>query len=157
DNGGALDKCSLRAAEARPPKVPRGKMWPLNSSNADWFTREPISSNLSKLSGPLWIAKADALPDDWRPNLSQIIWASGWQTWKRLGRRGLWLNGCAESLGEQEDPEIETLAGGKIDWVKLTHESGYANGSMPNVATYRLVASNIDPDLDGRSYFFWKS
>ena len=32
----------------------------------------------------------------------QVVWASGVQTWKRLARRGVWVNGCAESLGEQE-------------------------------------------------------
>ena len=111
-------------------------------------SREPLA---------LWIAKADALPDDWQVEPNQIVWASGAQTWKRLAQRGVWVNGCAESLGEHESPNIETLVGGELNWQKLTHADGYTDGAMPAVATYRLVPKSGDLNLDGKKYFFWKS
>ena len=79
------------------------------------------------------------------------------QTWKRLARRGVWVNGCAESLGEQESPRIETLAGAAVDWLKLTHEGGYTDGERAMLATYRIVPKNEAIDLSGKKYFFWKS
>ena len=123
----------------------------------DWFTRERIPAEPAKLTSALWVAKGDALPNDWRVKPGQIVWASGAQTWQRLAQRGVWVNGCAESLGEHESPNIETLVGGEVTWEKLTHADGFADGAMPNVATYRLVPKNGDLNLEGKTHFFWKS
>ena len=79
------------------------------------------------------------------------------QTWKRLARRGLWVQGCAESLGEHEPQNIETLAGSSLKWLKLTHTSGYEGGGMQRLATYRLVPKNGKVNLKGKTYFFWQS
>jgi hydroxymethylbilane synthase len=166
DDGQVLDSRVLKPSKPRPPKISKEEMWPLESTDADWFEREMIQLGdpLSLWEGrgsesphALWIAKADALPDDWRIEADQIVWASGVQTWKRLARRGVWVNGCAESLGEQESARINTLAGSPVNWLKLTHESGYTDGDMPSVGTYRLVPRNESIDLSGRKYFFWKS
>jgi hydroxymethylbilane synthase len=67
------------------------------------------------------------------------------------------VNGCAESLGERERPRIETLAGGPVDWLKLTHADGYTDGEMEVLATYKLTPKNQSIDLRGKKYFFWKS
>jgi hydroxymethylbilane synthase len=185
DSGELLDRRTLTPSRPRPPKISRDGMWPLSSSDADWFVREniqidplspwervrvrgladaptPSPQPSSKGRGgesprALWIAKADALPDHWNTEADQLVWASGVQSWKRLARRGVWVNGCAESLGEQESPRIETLAGAAVDWLKLTHESGYTDGEMRALATYRLVPKDDAVDLSGKKYFFWKS
>ena len=156
DGGQVLDSCTLKPARPRPPTVAKAALWPDESSQADWFERERITAAVPE-SSPLWIAKADALPDDWRVDSKQLVWASGVRTWERLARRGVWVNGCAESLGEQESARIETLAGAKLNWLKLTHEGGYADGEMPALATYRLAPGKVDFDLKGKRYFFWTS
>src|SRR5207244_10300660 len=104
-----------------------------------------------------WISKADALQDNGFAPSSKIIWASGSETWKRLAQLGVWVNGSAESLGEQEDPRIETLAGFELKWLKLTHAEGFAEDGMQNLATYRLVPRDHGPERAGRNYFFWRS
>ena len=164
DDGQVLDGYSLLASMPRPPKVSPELLWPTDSAESDWFTREGISVGESvlspslkgRVSNALWIAKAEALPDDW-PVAERVIWASGVQTWKRLARRGVWVNGCAESLGEHEPTRIETLAGGPLNWLKLTHQDGYTDGEMPVAATYRLVPNSEGIKLSGKKYFFWKS
>lgn len=155
DDGRVLNGSTLSAAKDRPSKVAREEMWPLDAADHDWFTREMIG--MEAVTAPLWIAKADALPDDYQANFDQLVWASGVKTWRRLARRGVWVNGCAESLGEREDPRIDTLAGAKPRWVKLSHEDGYVEGDMPVVATYKLVAAAEPPAFRGKKYFFWKS
>ena len=184
DDGRTLDSCSLRSSKPRPPQIPKEQLWPLKASDADWFMREPISVGLwervrvraavpDPRSAPspqpspkgrgsqeplaLWVAKADALPNDWQVAAGQVVWVSGTQTWQRLAQRGVWVNGCAESLGEHESPNIETLVGSELNWQKLTHAGGYADGEMPNVATYRLVPKNDHLNLEGKTHFFWKS
>jgi hydroxymethylbilane synthase len=161
DDGRTLDSGSLRSSIPRPAKAPREQLWPLKSadesSGADWFTRERILAESAKPTSALWIAKADALPDDWPVDPNQVVWTSGAQTWQRLAQRGFWVNGCAESLGEHESPNIETLVGGELNWHKLTHADGYMDGAMANLATYRLVPKNGNLNLEGKTHFFWKS
>jgi len=157
DDGQALDCRSLHASKPRPPKIRREQLWPLSVSDTDWFTREQIPVRPANDTPALWIAKADALPDHWKVDAGQIVWASGMQTLKRLAQRGVWVNGCAESLGEHEPQLIETLVGADLKWLKLTHATGYMNGAMPTLATYRLVPCIGNPNLQGRVYFFWKS
>ena len=157
DGGETLDSCSLRASRPRPPKISKEQMWPLGAVDSDWFARERINVKPVSDTTSLWIAKADALPDDWCPGARQIVWTSGVQTWQRLARRGVWVHGSAESLGEQEPQNIGTLAGKDLQWVKLTHASGYDEGSLEVAATYRLVPTTEDLNLNGRTYYFWKS
>ncbi|HEX3085396.1 MAG TPA: hypothetical protein VHP99_12770 [Pyrinomonadaceae bacterium] len=155
DDGKVLDGFTLRPSRPRPQKISADEMWPLKSSDVDWFAREPIE--VTPRSEALWIAKAEALPENWTIRPDQLVWASGIQTWRKLARRGCWVNGCAEGLGEQEPPRVETLAGGPVSWLKLTHESGYTDGEMETLATYRLVPKAEPIDLQGRKYFFWRS
>ncbi len=157
DDGRVLDSCSLQPALPRPPRVSRSELWPTSLSDADWFGREPIAAKTRADARPLWIAKADALPDDWKVESKQWVWASGVRTWTRLARRGVWVNGCAESLGEHESPGLETLTGSAPDWLKLTHDDGYVDGETEIAATYRLVPRNENPHLNGKRYFFWNS
>jgi hydroxymethylbilane synthase len=157
DDGTTLKGWALRPSMPRPPKVPKEKMWPLEPSDGDWFTRERIGPRPGVNGNALWLAKADALPNDWQAKPEQIIWVSGLQSWKRLAQRGVWVNGSAESLGEHEAQRIETIAGCDLKWQKLTHADSDADSSMPVVATYRLIPKNGKPNLAGKSYFFWKS
>ena len=157
DDGEKLRDWSLRPTAPRPPKVSRKEMWPLQSSDGDWFAREPIAVQPNGDTAALWLAKADALPNEWQVKSNQIVWASGVQSWKRLAERGVWVNGCSESLGEHEPQKIETLTSTDLTWQKLTHADSKTDGVMPAVATYRLVPKNGQPNLAGKSYFFWKS
>lgn len=155
DDGTVLNDCRLSPARPRPPKVTRDLMWPLKASDSVWFKREPIPATMP--NAPLWIAKADALPVDASIADSQIVWTSGLKTWERLASRGIWVNGSAEGLGEQENPNIETLIGGDVKWLKLTHADAPAGNGMQMLPTYKLFATEESPSLEGRQYFFWTS
>jgi hydroxymethylbilane synthase len=155
DAGQVLDRRTLQPKTPRPQRISADEMWPLNLSETEWFTRESI--DVAARTASLWIAKADALPANWSIDDHQLVWASGLQTWRKLAHRGVWVNGCAESLGEHEPPRIETLTGGTVGWLKLTHESGYTEGELETLATYRLAPKAEPIDLQGKKYFFWKS
>ena len=155
DDERILDSQTLKPSQEPPGKVPSQEMWPLKASAADWFTRTRIARTVPEK--PLWVSKADALPPNTRVALSQFVWASGLKTWEKLAQRGVWVNGCAESLGEQEDPHINTLVGWEVNWVKLTHSDGAANHGSESVATYSLVPNDYCPDLRDKKYFYWTS
>jgi hydroxymethylbilane synthase len=70
------------------------------------------------------------------------LWVSGTETWFALAERGVWVEGCAESLGfaalqgTLAEPllALPPLAG----WLALTHEEAADGwGDMPVLATYR--------------------
>ncbi|HEY3103029.1 MAG TPA: hypothetical protein VGJ69_05525 [Pyrinomonadaceae bacterium] len=155
DGGIVLSDCRLAPARPRPPKMSRELMWPLKTSDAYWFKRARLPATIP--DSPLWIAKADALPDNASISDSQIVWTSGLKTWERLAQRGVWVNGCAEGLGEQETPRIKTLVGDDVQWLKLTHADAPAENGMQTLPTYRLIAKENGPSLDGKQYFFWAS
>jgi hydroxymethylbilane synthase len=108
-------------------------------------------------NSPLWVAKADALPEDARVPHSQLVWTAGSKTWLKLVSRGIWVNGSADGLGEQEDARIETLAGGPVNWTKLTHANASSENGVRALATYRLIPKADAPNVDGKQYFFWSS
>jgi hydroxymethylbilane synthase len=155
DDGSRLDATSLVPSQPRPARISQDQMWPLKPADADWFKREAIPATIP--NAPLWISKADALSDQASIAPGQIVWASGLRTWRRLAERGFWVNGCAEGLGEQEPTRIETLAGADLNWVKLTHDHAPSQNGMKMLATYRLVAKDSHPELEGKKYFFWSS
>lgn len=157
DDGETLNGWALQPSQPRPARVSKEKIWPLESSDGDWFTREYLPIEPGGEATALWLAKADALPNDWQVKPEQIVWVSGIPTWKRLAQRGVWVNGSAEGLGEHEPQRIETIAGSDLKWRKLTHSDSDSDSSMPVVATYRLIPKDGNPDLAGKTYFFWKS
>ncbi len=157
EDGAVLSNYSFYPSGPQPPKVFREKMWPLEASEADWFARESIPVTMPDKPAAFRISKAEALPANLQISPSQIVWVSGVKTWRRLAQRGVWVNGCAESLGEQESPEIDNLSGSERDWYKLTHADGYSDNGMRTLATYRLIPKQADQQLKNKTHFFWTS
>ena len=155
--GHALAEASLRPLRPRPPGLDAARLWPRDAAENRWFAREPLPADPPPPGAALWIAKADALPDAWRIPATRIVWASGLETWRRLARRGVWVHGSAEGLGQAESPRIETIAGAPLSWIKLSHAGSGVDPAMPTLATYRLRPRAIDLDLRERDYFFWTS
>lgn len=157
EDGSVICNDRLCPAQARPPKLSLNQMWPLRISDADWFARQTLPLTIPETAAAFWITKAEALPTQFQLTSEQIMWASGLTTWRRLARRGIWVNGCAESLGEQEDPNLETILGSKPSWFKLTHANGFVNDGMRILSAYRLIPKRENPDLRDKTYFFWTS
>ncbi len=114
-------------------------------------------SALKRQSRHWWVARGTAVPSYLHPSDVDLLWTAGVKTWLDLARRGFWVNGTADSLGEREEPAVDLLVGRPIDWVKLTHEQSKAS-DRPMVATYRLI-SKADPGIDfaSKTHFFWMS
>lgn len=106
----------------------------------------------------LYVARSEAWPADF--SWSDFVWTAGLKTWKNLAQKGIWVHGCAESLGEQEEARLDILAGAKLTWAKLSHEEGYASKqeNLKLVPTYKLVdATSPAAPLVGKKFYFWNS
>jgi hydroxymethylbilane synthase len=154
DRGEILDSSAMKSSQPFEKAESREKIWPLDPKQAVFFERDPLTIECRD-SEPLWVARSDALPNHWSPR--NYVWVSGLESWKKLSSRGVWVNGSAESLGEDEDPQIDKLAGNPVNWLKLTHEEGTLSKHSDTLATYRLKARSEVPDLKGKTHFYWMS
>ncbi len=131
-------------------------IFPLEAKENSWFERRPIESHFDfKSLAAVFVARADALPRNIKLEPEQVIWTAGVQTWMKLAAQGIFVNGCSDSLGENEGAGIERIAGPR-EWTKLTH-SGGVKGLGTIIATYSLTPKSQFPDLRGKTHFFWMS
>ncbi|MEO7191815.1 MAG: hydroxymethylbilane synthase [Vicinamibacterales bacterium] len=153
-NGEVLQDWSLtRSGSATvPPRTDASHVWP-GPDERQGAERRPLSTAVPAHARALWIARADALPLDYRPSDSQLVWTAGLRSWERLARRGVWVHGSSDGLGDQESPDVDLMAGTSPEWIRLTHDRSDAPGAL---ATYS-VRYVLPDDLAARTHFFWMS
>jgi hydroxymethylbilane synthase len=139
---------SIRAEKSPAPRH-NEERWPLEPGPA-FFARAPLAARHPGTD--LFVARADALPE-WELG-EELIWAAGLDTWKKLARRGVWVNGSSEGLGESE-PEVQALAGRPLSFTKLTHERSGNRATFPTLATYTLRPRPFT--LPRAKSYFWMS
>ncbi|MES2855521.1 MAG: hydroxymethylbilane synthase, partial [Bdellovibrionota bacterium] len=143
---------------------PSESYFPRSGEEATFFEREslPKSAWQAAESAPnIWVARVTAVPGDFQFSGDSVVWTAGLETWKKLAKRGVWVSGSSESLGEREPMRVETLLKGSgskssTEWTKLTHDRSTVS-SMKTIATYRLKPKANVPDLKGRKHFYWMS
>jgi hydroxymethylbilane synthase len=116
-------------------------------------TRRPLAVAAPDPAVGLWVARAQAVPDDWRVAPSTPVWAAGSQTRRRLAARGIWVHGSADGLGDEDRPPIDELAGRAVDWRRLTH----AGVAEPEALSTYVAETELPADLPARSHFYWMS
>lgn len=105
----------------------------------------------------LFITKDAAIPVNQKiENKQNILWCSGIQTWKKLTGRGFLVNGCFDTKGDKEHPEISSLSPATAKWIKVTHDKGNNVNWAETIHTYKINFPKI-PALSGYDYFFWSS
>ncbi len=149
DKDSGESRWQLRVTRPEFPRVSADQVWPaVNGIPAE---RMPVAAGRPETDG-WWIARAEALPEDWTPSRRTLVWAAGSHTWRRLAARGVWVGGCADGLGD-EHPQVDVLAGRDVAWTRLTHDGVRDQNAL---ATYS-VSVNLPDDLPSRSHFFWTS
>jgi hydroxymethylbilane synthase len=126
--------------------------WP--QKQLSLFRRIPLHG-VNNPGSDLFVARADALPEQWAIMPSQLLWTAGLETWKKLAARGVWVHGSSEGLGERFPP-LAALAGRAPGWVKLSHASSENDSVFPVHPTYRLEADQ-DFDVPLVDEYFWTS
>ena len=143
---------SLETADTLPPRAPVRAIWPRPDERGAGTRRRSIRTAMPADDIGFWVARAEALPMDWDVQPGRLVWAAGQRTWERLASRGIWINGCADGLGDGERPDVDALAGRTVAWRRLTHTE---SGDPEALATYAV--EDVPPDLRDRTHFFWTS
>jgi hydroxymethylbilane synthase len=149
---GEIDVWKLESSRPMPPKPQRHQYYP-RPDEREQATRQSVPVELPRDADALWITRAEALPGAFVAGPSHIVWAAGTRTWRKLAARGVWVNGCADGLGDAESPRVDLLAGRQIPWQRLTHT---ASGTPDSAATY-AVTQPFPADLATRTHFYWTS
>lgn len=168
DDGRVLDRIELKHPPSiRPPRaVNASAMFPGPGEESGFFSREALPREVwswAEAEPFLLVARESAWPGEFSPREDAVVWTAGLRTWAHLAKRGVWVSGSFEGLGEDEPTRMETMLGKpQISWVKLTHESSaaLAQDAQRICGTYRLKPRADGPgreDLAGRQHFFWQS
>ena len=132
--------------------------FPKNKEEQKFFEREPIVDSKEALKKAknkgIYISRSNAIEGSGLIDDSNIIWTSGIDTWKSLAKKGYWVNGTSDSLGENNSPEESLFA--NINWLKVTHKDNNDEGKQI-LATYELKALDISERLMECDYFYWMS
>ena len=135
------------------------EIFPAEISDYSFFSRiiiEKSAKQLAELKDKcIWISRQSALPKNTNIDSSNIIWVSGLETWKNIAKRGIWVNGSSDGLGEGIDSNIQYLTQNK--WIKLTHLDAPPSKIKKTIFTYKLEKNNIFHNLENKTYFYWMS
>jgi hydroxymethylbilane synthase len=143
---------TLETRTPPPPRVASSLIWPRRDER-DVATRTALDVPMPADGIGFWVARADALPETWPVTADRLVWAAGTKTWRRLAARGVFVNGCAEGLGDAVAPALDALAGRIVTWRRLTHADA---GDPDALATY-VVHHPLPADIGARTHFFWSS
>ena len=139
-------------------EVSNENYFPANKNEQSFFKRLAIKeaeNELEKIKNKgIYVSRSNALESHVEIDDSNIIWTSGVDTWISLARKGFWINGTSDSLGENNSPGENPF--GSINWLKLSHVDA-KNSNNNTIATYKLEPLEIDNRIQSCEYFYWMS
>ncbi len=102
----------------------------------------------------LYISRASSIETGTAIDLSNVIWTSGIENWFKLARKGIWVNGTSDGLGEEQSKPESILK--KVNWFLVSHIASESKDKKL-IATYELVPEKDIEDLSKYSHFYWMS
>jgi hydroxymethylbilane synthase len=164
DDAGAAAP-QLRWSLPSPPHAPL-RPWDGSAQLPSEVTRiegaaEQCAQRLAAI-GAAFIAHRRALPDIPAAAVNRCahLWVSGTESWFALAARGIWVEGCAESLGfEALRPTLASpllALPAPSEWLALTNEEAAAGwGDVPVLATYRHAGAPPPQAAPGDARQLW--
>jgi hypothetical protein len=133
--------------------------------HSEHLTRTNLPIDPSLLAGRnVFIARVPDGIDKDIFNNAAAVFTAGIRSWKKLSKLGVNVNGCVESLGEDElyAAHFQKLFPGS--WIKLTHRDVISAASPTDGALFQAIiphyALDTDaaiPSLTNKTHCYWKS
>ena len=132
--------------------------FPFDKQEQKFFEREELedsSKNLKSVRDKgIYVSRSNSIKEPALIDDSNIIWTSGLDTWKSLAKKGYWVNGTSDSLGEFNSPEQSPFR--DIRWLKISHKHNL-NDKKEILATYELIPLEPPNRIMECDYFYWMS
>ena len=146
------EKASLK------PTVNITKAFPIGKNEQSIFKRYQINKNneISKIKNSIvYITRKTVLTNIPKFDESCVLITSGLKTWKSSAKRGYWISGTSDSLGQSEITKLKTLFGEK-NIIKLTFSNEFST-NKDSIDLYELKEPKFPKDIEQRDAFFWMS
>ncbi len=136
--------------------------WPQVASSV-LFKRSSIQIDPEEYADKnIFVSRSNSLPEGFKKSEDSLLWCSGTITWKKLAKKGYWVSGCQDSLGESYPLRLANLER-KLNkppkkWVKFSHLNAPEREGLKKINTYLLEPkNNLSLNLENKKYFFWMS
>lgn len=121
-----------------------------------WFERSPCRYQIPSAVNAHLVSRSNAMPEDFKPTATDVVWTSGLKTWKDLAKRGIWVNGSFDALGEDEGVPVQALCS-HLHWAKWSHTQAPFAETQVQASSYQLVPQVVQQDITSFKEFFWMS
>jgi len=139
-------------------KNPIEDFYPKSKKDFKLFSRSKIDKGIKEIeaikNSGLYISRASSIEKGREIDLSNVIWTSGIENWFKLARKGIWVNGTSDSLGEEQSKPSSLLK--HLNWFLVSHIDSESKDKKL-IATYKLVPEKETEDLSKYSHFYWMS
>ena len=123
-----------------------------------FFTRSKIEQGIKEIetmsNSGLYISRASSIEKGTSIDFSNVVWTSGIENWFKLAKKGIWVNGSSDNLGEEQSKPSSFFK--KVSWFLVSHEDSDPKDKKL-LATYKLVPKKDIEDLSRYSHFYWMS
>ncbi len=139
-------------------KNPVNDFFPKLKKDFNFFKRSKIKEGTKEIetmkNSGLYISRASSIEKGTSIDYSNIVWTSGIENWFKLAKKGVWVNGSSDSLGEEQSKPSSFFK--KVNWFLVSHEDSDPKDKKL-LATYKLVPKKDIGDLTRYSHFYWMS
>lgn len=155
-----IDKRSFRPFKKEFSRLenPIKDFYPKLKKDFKLFSRSKINDGINEIktikNSGLYISRASSIEKGTEIDLSNVIWTSGIENWFKLAKKGIWVNGTSDSLGEEQSKPESFLK--KVKWFLVSHIDSQSKDKKL-IATYKLVPEKDIEDLSNYSHFYWMS
>ncbi len=127
----------------------------------------PVEDFKEKSTRSLFISHSYAIENIAKADITDAkLWAAGTQSWFKIAKKGLWVSGCAESLGFEHIQELikqPVLRNDQLsNWTFLTHKQAIPTWQGFNnvIASYQVEYEITEDDkeqLKNAKFIYWNS
>ena len=150
-----------RGSDKNCKNIPQKLLYPLQDDK-NLFQRVQIFNNekISKLTDSfIYISRKNVLDNVHELKNSNYLWTSGLKCWYHAVKKGYWINGTSDSMGNHKLKDLKNFVSEQIPRFNLSHTKATSNNDEL-IPTYELkVNDNVLDNLsiEGKKYFYWMS
>ena len=136
----------------------RSNAFPVAKSEKNIFSRRFLDKNtqIGKIKdSTIYITRKTVLQNKPTFAHSCILITSGIKTWRESVKKGYWINGTTDSMGQSELDQLGFITKGK-DVIKLSFKKN-SSDKTDTIDLYELLDPKFPKDFEEREEYFWMS
>ena len=107
----------------------------------------------------IYLSRKNVLDNGYELKDSNYFWTSGLKCWYYAAKKGYWINGSSDSLGNHDFEALKHFVPEQIPRYNFSHSKASSN-NYKLIPTYELKVNNEvleNSHIKGKKYFYWMS